>query len=104
MGHRSITNACAAAISARSWERDGGAGAGGRGGSEANRGWWAAAAVAFAVGAGGLGDKKWAKNCGIVGVVSAGETGGAVDAREFLLEVMVSGAGKFHSCERNTLT
>lgn len=47
----------------------------------------AAVALAAAVGVGGLERRDAAKNCGIVGVVSTTETGGTVDAREFLLEV-----------------
>lgn len=61
-----------------------------RSGVASDRGWMstvAAVALAAAVGVGGLERRDAAKNCGIVGVVSTTETGGTVDAREFLLEV-----------------
>lgn len=79
------TKTCAAALSTTLPEghRHGGDGA------RSAKGWEAlAVGLALAVGASVVGqDSSPAKNCGIVGVVSARDTGGEVDAREFLLEV-----------------
>lgn len=83
---------CGAAVSARFGAAAARAGtyedgSGGGGGGSWTVGRAAAAALAIAAGVVGVEQRDSAKNCGIVGVVSTGETGGGVDAREYLMEV-----------------
>lgn len=96
-GPREKLTSHAAALTAWPWGREQGGtllGAEGRaggnsGGSWSSRPWEGlAAGLALALGVGVVSrDRSPAQSCGIVGVVSAGDTGRTVDAREYLLEV-----------------